>query len=258
MRLDHFLALTNIGTKKKVKALIYQGDIEINQRLCTTPAFEIDETQDIITCKGIVLHVCPRYYLLNKPQNCITAREEGKHTVFDCIDDDNKDLFAVGRLDKDTEGLLIITNDGQLNHKLMNPDYHIPKTYLFLCLGIITPTKITLLESGLDIGNNIMTKPAQFRLISSGLYSDLSVEIGVSKMKRIKTPPVHQTAFLGELVITEGKKHQVKRMMRAINCPIVYLKRTAIGGLAIPKDLSIGSAQSLSTSDLDSCFIYSK
>lgn len=235
MRLDHYLALASVGTKNKVREYIYDGKVNVNHSCCTLPSTIVDETKDYISYNGKQLFSKPIYYALNKPQNCLTAREANAFTVFDCLKDvDTAGLFAVGRLDKDTEGLIFLTNDGNFSNQLMAPDQHIHKTYQFLSLGELTSKKIALLESGINIGDSIITKPALVRIIKEGLYSNLSREIGQDKIKKIKKQPEGQLAVIGEIKISEGKKHQVKRMLRGVHCPIVYLKRTSIGSFHLP------------------------
>lgn len=251
MRLDHFLALASVGTKNTIREYIYNGFVSINGIICEVPATIVNPSIDKISYKGQLLTMKPVYYALNKPQNCMTARDPHTHTVFDCLqDEDAPGIFAVGRLDKDTEGLIFLTNDGDFSNKLMAPDHHIPKTYRFLSLGTLSPTKQLLLENGLDIGDSIITKPAMIQIIKKGLYSELSREIGLEKMKKIKRQPANQVAFLGEIIITEGKKHQVKRMLRCINCPIVYLERIAIGDYFLPNELETGDFIPLSADDV--------
>ncbi len=241
MRLDHFLALSQVGTKKKVREIIYNGEIILNGTTCMIPATSINPSIDCVTHKGVLLSMTPIYYVLHKPQNCLTVRDSQCHTVFDCLSEvDTPSLFAVGRLDKDTEGLLFLTNDGDFSNQLMSPHHHMPKTYTFLALGSLTSEDKQLLENGMDIGKSSITKPAQVRVIKEGLYKDLSSEIGLDKMKRIKKQPLDQPAFIGEIIICEGKKHQVKRMLRGVHCPIIYLKRIAIGGYHLPTTLALG------------------
>ncbi len=250
MRLDHFLALANVGTKDKVRGIIYDGEITLNGQICAIPSTAIKPNIDCIEYKGETLSMRPVYYALHKPQGCLTAREPNAITVFDCLSDvDTDGLFAVGRLDKDTEGLIFLTNDGNFSNALMAPENHINKTYQFLSLNELTPEKIRQLETGMDIGDDIVTKPACVRIIKSGLYKDLSQEIGAMKMKKIKKQPDMQTAFIGEIIISEGKKHQVKRMLRGVHCPIIYLKRIAIGDYALP-NIPSGEYLSLSKHDL--------
>ncbi len=251
MRLDHFLALSQVGTKKKVREIIYNGEITLNGTTCMVPATTIDPSIDCVTHKDISLSMNPVYYVLHKPQNCLTVRDAQCHTVFDCLSEvDTPGLFAVGRLDKDTEGLLFLTNDGDFSNQLMSPHYHMPKTYTFLALGTLTSENKQLLENGMDIGSTSMTKPAQVRVIKEGLYVDLSSEIGSNKMKRIKKQPLDQPAFIGEIIISEGKKHQVKRMLRGVHCPIIYLKRVAIGGYHLPASLALGDYMEIGKDEL--------
>ncbi len=241
MRLDQFLSLASIGTRKKVREYIYEGKVTLNGVPCLIPATTINEDLDSICYENQIVKACPVYYVLNKPQNCITSRENDNYTVFDClINVDTNGLFAVGRLDKDTEGLLFLTNDGEFNHILMNPEHHIEKRYFFLSLGSLSMEEIEELENGTDIGFSNKTKPARIHVIKTGLYSDLSKEIGISKMKDINKQADDKVAFLGEITITEGKKHQVKRMLQKMGCPVIYLNRTAIGRYELPKDLETG------------------
>ncbi len=257
MRLDQFLSQASIGTRKKVKEYIYEGKVTLNGVPCLIPATIIREDIDIICYQNQIVKRCPVYYILNKPQNCITARDIYNYTVFDCLQSvDTKGLFAVGRLDKDTEGLLFLTNDGEFSHTLMNPDHHIEKTYFFLCLGNLSGEEIEELETGTDIGFNSITKPARIHVIKTGLYKDLSQEIGKEKMKDIKKQPDNQIAFLGEITIIEGKKHQVKRMLRKMGCPVIYLKRTAIGTCEIPINLPVGHYMEMSKESIMSLFGY--
>ena len=241
MRLDHYLALSSIGTKKKVREYIYAGQVTINSALCNIPATEVQDT-DIVCYQGTIISPAPVYYLLHKPQGCITARSTDEPTIFDCFSNiDTTGLFAVGRLDKDTEGLLIVTNDGLLSNQLMAPANHVPKTYFFMSLGILKEEQIQELELGVDIGYHALTTPAQVTLLETGSYMKLANIIGIDKVRQTKKRPTDQQATLGLITIVEGKKHQVKRMLRHVGCPIVYLKRISIGSIVLPKDLPAGS-----------------
>ncbi len=241
MRLDHYLALSSIGTKKKVREYIYAGAVHVNATICTIPATEI-QANDTVQYLNTVITPSPVYYLLHKPQGCITARSMEEPTIYDCFSNvDTTGLFAVGRLDKDTEGLLIVTNDGVLSNSLMAPANHVPKTYLFLSLGTLNTSQVHTLESGVDIGYDSLTSPAQITLLETDLYTNLSKQIGVEKMKKIKKQPTDQQAVLGLITIVEGKKHQVKRMLRHVGCPVIYLKRISIGSIVLPDTLPVGS-----------------
>ena len=195
-----------------------------------------------------------RYYMFNKPGGCITAcRDARQKTVMDYFDVANKDtLFPIGRLDKDTEGLLIITDDGMLFHDLMMPERKVNKTYFFWAKGNITDEKIAELESGAAIfpDKSELTAPATFKLIERKCLTNikhlLSEDEAKLTRKKGETP-----VFSGLLTITEGKKHQVKRMLKYAGCKIVYLKRIAIGELMLDESLPVGNFRELTSEEID-------
>lgn len=195
-----------------------------------------------------------RYYMFNKPGGCITAcRDARQKTVMDYFDVANKDtLFPIGRLDKDTEGLLLITDDGMLFHDLMMPERKVNKTYFFWAKGNITDEKIAELESGAAIypDKSELTAPATFKLIERKCLIDikhlLSEDEAKLTRKKGETP-----VFSGLLTITEGKKHQVKRMLKYAGCKIVYLKRVAIGKLFLDENLAPGEYRPLIEAEVD-------
>ena len=193
------------------------------------------------------------YYLFNKPKGCITARRDARHkTVMDYFPEEKRDvLFPIGRLDKDTEGLLIVTDDGPLFYDLMLPEHKISKTYFFWAKGVISDEKISELESGAAIypDKTILTAPAKFSLLEIKTLSEikgfLSEEEEKLTRKKGETP-----VFSGLLTITEGKKHQVKRMLKYAGCKIVYLKRGAIGSLTLDERLSVGEYRPLTENEI--------
>ncbi|MGL5646382.1 MAG: pseudouridine synthase, partial [Clostridium sp.] len=151
MRLDKFLAMAGVGKRKEVREYIKAGDVKVNNEIINIPAIEIDEEKDIILYKGKRVEKAEnKYYILNKPKGYITAKSDDKDkTVFELFkEEERKGLFHVGRLDKDTEGLLLFTNDGEFEHEIMHPNKEIKKTYLLLSLGKIDEEKIKLLEKG--------------------------------------------------------------------------------------------------------------
>ena len=193
------------------------------------------------------------YYMFSKPGGCITARRDPRHkTVMDYFPDAKKDtLFPIGRLDKDTEGLLIVTDDGMLFHDLMLPEKKVSKTYFFWAKGEISEEKISELESGAAIypDKSLLTAPATLRILERKTLFDvkhLLSEEDVKLTRKKGALPV----FSGLLTITEGKKHQVKRMLKFAGCPILYLKRVAIGGLKLDESLSVGSYRELTSEEL--------
>jgi len=191
------------------------------------------------------------YYMFNKPQNCVTARSDAVHkTVMDYFPAElSKQLHPVGRLDKDTCGLLIITNDGDLDFKIMQPNKHISKTYFFYAIGSIDAENVERLENGIDMGN-FTTKRAVFRLLKKYRIRELSEFIPIDKREKyLKNPD--GTAFSGTLTICEGKKHEVKRMLKAVGCRIFYLRRDSIGSLSLDDSLKEGEYRLLTDSEIN-------
>ena len=226
MRLDKFLCELNIGTRSQVKAYLKQGLVTVNGSVVKKPEEKVDETSDTVTFKGKALKYQPFvYYMLNKPNGVVSATQDNTcKTVLDLIESDRKkDLFPVGRLDKDTEGLLLITNDGELAHNMLSPKKHVDKTYLVRLKSPIIDEDIANLETGVDIGDETLTMPAKVRKI-------YDTEI--------------------ELTIKEGRYHQVKRMLVAVGNEVVYLKRLSMGPLTLPADLEKGTYRSLSLEEL--------
>ncbi len=243
MRLDKYLALAQIGTRKKVREYIYQGNVKVNGQVILLPAEEIDEEIDIVSyLEKEIIDIKSVCYMFNKPQGCVTAKSDATHkTIFDYFTDvDTTGLFAVGRLDRDTEGLILVTNDGELNHQLMNPDHHVEKTYYFWVFGGIDEVKMEAIRQGIDIGESELTKPAKIEIVTTGSYTELKDEMEREGCRVIKHNLYTQEVTAGYLTISEGKKHQVKRMMRSIGCYVVYLKRISIGNLKLDISLKKG------------------
>ncbi len=249
MRLDKYLSLAQIGTRKKVRQYIYDGQVQVNGRTICVPAEEINEQTDDVTYQGKEIKniesVC---YMFYKPAGCITAKSDVLHkTIFDFFSDvDTEGLFAVGRLDKDTEGLLLVTNDGQLSHRLMDPEHHVEKTYFFWVFGAIDKEAIRAIEQGVDIGEEELTRPAKIEIVTTGLYTELKEKMQQDGCQVVKCNLHRQEVTAGYLTISEGKKHQVKRMMRSIGCFVVYLKRVAIGNLKLDEELKTGQYRKIS------------
>lgn len=250
VRLDKFLAQGAIGTRKEVRNYIKKSLVKVNGRIETEESKEIDEKRDEIFYIGEkVKYREKKYYMFNKPAGSVTAtRDKDFKTVFDYFSTvDTKGLFHVGRLDKDTEGLLLITNDGDFEHEIMHPSKKINKTYFFWALGTLTEEKKNILENGLDIGQkeSVITAPAKLRVEEVGFYNDLKNNIPVEELKNLKSSKFKQPVFSGYLTISEGKKHQVKRMLKAIDCYVIYLKRIAIGEVSLDENLLKGEFRKL-------------
>lgn len=190
------------------------------------------------------------YYMFNKPQGCVTARSDAVHkTVMDCFPPELAEkLHPVGRLDKDTCGLLILTDDGDLDFKIMQPDRHISKTYFFYAVGTMTDEKISLLENGIPMAG-FTTKEALFSFGRKYRISELEGFMPAHRRERYMKNP-NGAAFSASITICEGKKHQVKRMLEAVGCRIFYLRRDKIGALPLDSSLRQGEYRQLTEDEV--------
>ncbi|MDT2768926.1 pseudouridine synthase [Globicatella sulfidifaciens] len=227
MRLDKLLAHTGYGTRKEVKQIITNGWVDINGQTVKKVGFQVDIENDVVTVDGqVVQYQKYHYYIMNKPEGIISATEDHYHeTVIDWLGPDyaHLDLFPVGRLDIDTTGLLVLTNNGQLAHQLLSPKREVPKRYFAVVNGIVEEKDIDKFAKGLDLGD-FVTQPSQLTILN------------VDEAK-------NQSRI--EVVIHEGKFHQVKRMCEKINCEVIQLQRLSMGPLILPDDLPIGEFRPL-------------
>ena len=194
------------------------------------------------------------YYMMNKPQGCITARKDAlQRTVMEYFPEELADvLFPVGRLDKDTEGLLLFTNDGQFDQKLMHPKHHAPKKYYLFATGELGSEAIDRIESGqLLTGEDKPTKGAAMTITERGKYEDFEKRFTPKKRFRDNEFNRNRPVFAATLEIYEGKKHQVKRMMLAEGCRVIYLKRFEIGGVKLDESLKPGEYRKLTEAEYD-------
>ena len=234
IRLDKYLADMSIGTRQEVKKYIRQGRVKINEDVIRKPEYKIREDKDKVAFDGApVAYETFEYYMLNKPAGVISATEDKKDkTVLDLIKEKKrKDLFPVGRLDKDTEGLLLITNDGALAHRLLSPKKHVDKCYYAKIRGGVTEDDVCVFKERINIGTQEepeWTMPAELKILEKGTVS------------RIR------------LTIREGKFHQVKRMFLAVGKEVVYLKRERMGALVLDETLAPGEYRKLTDSELKS------
>ncbi len=226
MRLDKLLCECGYGTRSEVKKKLKDRTVTVNDKIITDGAFKADFENDIIKVNNkIVQYEEYVYYVLNKPQGVVSATRDNLHkTVVDLIENEtHDDIFPVGRLDIDTEGLLIITNDGQFSHKLMSPKKKVDKVYYAIVDGMVTDKEIEAFSKGLDIDEEFKALPASLTVIESGDTSRVLVKIH------------------------EGKFHQVKRMFQAVGMKVLYLERVSIGNLKFvyhseeTKDLYMGT-----------------
>lgn len=229
IRLDKYLADMGQGTRSEVKKQIRKGLVSVNGEIVKDPDYKVSFEKDQIVLNGAELQYEKyEYYMLNKPAGTVSAREDQKEkTVLDLIQGKKrKDLFPVGRLDKDTEGLLLITNDGVLAHELLSPKKHVDKTYFVKLLKPLEAEEKRRLEEGVDIGDEKMTLPA---------------EITFSKKDR--------TEVL--ITIREGRFHQIKRMFHAADNEVVYLKRLSMGTLKLDQKLALGEYRPLTEEEIE-------
>lgn len=230
IRLDKFLADMRYGTRSEAKREIARGNVKINGVPVRKPETKIDTEKDEVAYKDQpAVYEKYEYYMLNKPAGVISATTDKKEkTVLDLIEEkQRKDLFPVGRLDRDTEGLLLITNDGELAHRLLSPKKHVDKIYYVRVQGSLSEEDIRRLAEGIDIGDEKPTLPAQLVILKSGQTSE------------------------AEITIQEGKFHQVKRMFHALGKEVVYLKRLRMGTLVLDENLKPGEYRKLTKEERD-------
>lgn len=256
MRLDRFLAQASVGSKKSVRLYVMEGKVTVNHQKVDNPAFSIDEKSDSIRFLGdVVVYPGKFYYMFHKPEGCITATKDStSKTVMDYFQAEcNKGLFPVGRLDKDTEGLLLMTNDGEFAHNLMFPEKQIEKTYFFWAFGILDDTARAKLLSGVIIGEGEpQAKAIEVEVVEEGLYHALKERRYMSSLKEIRIDATSQKVVAGYITITEGRKHQVKRMLKAVGCYVAYLKRVSIGGIQMDETLQKGQYRELTMDEIRS------
>lgn len=231
MRLDKFLAESGLGTRSEVKKIIKKGQIKVDGVLVKDVGLAVDETVALVTYFDEPLHYQKYfYYLLHKPAGVVTATKDRQKTVMDLLDDSilRADLFPVGRLDKDTEGLLLITNDGPLAHDLLSPKKHVEKEYFAKIAGVVTAADVKKFAEGFTIDGDERVLPSQLTILSTDKNSATS-EIS--------------------LVIHEGKYHQVKRMFEAGDMKVTYLKRMRMGRLTLG-DLPLGKSRPLTDTEI--------
>lgn len=231
IRLDKLLAEEGFGTRSEVRGIIKCGTVTVGGMIIKDCGYKVRPTADtVLVGKTPVLHEASVYYMLNKPQGYVSATKDNlNETVFALLRDKGivtKQLFPVGRLDKDTEGLLLLTNDGALTHELLSPRKHVKKTYLAVLDGALKPDDIHALESGIEIGDEKPCLPAIVK----------------------KSDQIDTDAY--EITIMEGRYHQVKRMFAKRGRDVLYLKRLSMGGLQLDEMLQPGEFRRLTAEEL--------
>ncbi|WP_373893112.1 pseudouridine synthase [Virgibacillus natechei] len=230
MRLDKLLANTGHGSRKDVKSLLKKKRVTVNDTIVKDSSFHVDPDQDIIKVGDNTIHYQKYIYLMmNKPKGVISATEDTKDkTVIDLLTTDLQRFkpFPVGRLDKDTEGLLLITNDGELAHQLTSPKKDVGKTYVARIQGEVASEDIEKFADGVLLEDGYKAKPAKLSIRRRGAVSEV------------------------EVTVTEGKYHQVKRMFEAVDKTVIYLKRISMGGLVLDETLKLGTYRELTENEL--------
>ncbi|MFC4409740.1 pseudouridine synthase [Chungangia koreensis] len=231
MRLDKFLSNMGFGSRKEVKQLMKSGAVTVNGIPVKDSSSHVQEGTDRVSVLGEeVEYIKYIYLMMNKPQGVISATEDVQdQTVIDLLDPLHRHFepFPVGRLDKDTEGLLLLTNDGKLSHNLLSPKKHVPKTYFAVIEGIVTEEDINKFREGVILEDGYETKPAVLNILESGPQSEI------------------------QLTITEGKFHQVKRMFEAVGKRVTYLKRLSMGNLKLDPKLALGEYRELTDEEIE-------
>ncbi|WP_409991413.1 16S rRNA pseudouridine(516) synthase [Paranoxybacillus vitaminiphilus] len=218
------------GTRKEVKKLLKSGVVKVDDVIVKDPKMQVNPDEQVVTVWGEEVQYKEFIYLMmNKPPGVISATEDVvQETVIDLLEEEDKIFapFPVGRLDKDTEGLLLLTTDGQLAHQLLSPKKHVPKTYFAVIDGEVTEADVAAFRQGIVLDDGYKTKPAELVILKSGIRSDV------------------------EVTITEGKFHQVKRMFQAVGKRVVYLKRIQMGPLSLDESLALGEYRELTDEEV--------
>lgn len=238
IRLDKFLAEMGYGTRSQVKKELARGTVTLNGQVIRKPETKVDTEKDrVCWMDEPAVYAEYEYFMLNKPAGVVSATEDKREkTVIDLLSRDGSeqgmraarrgDLFPVGRLDKDTEGLLLITNDGELAHRLLSPRKHVDKVYYARIRGRVTDEDREAFARGLDIGDDRPALPAELEILDAGETSEIRV------------------------TLREGRFHQIKRMFRAVGKEVVYLKRLSMGSLALDENLAPGEYRRLTEEEV--------
>ena len=231
MRLDKFISTTTTLSRAEAKKVIKKG-ILINDKLIKTPDYKIDEFKDQVIVNGNrLVYQKYVYIMMNKPKDTVSATEDAiERTVVDILRDEDRiyKVFPVGRLDKDTEGLMLLTNDGELAHKLISPKKDVEKKYYVEVSGELKDEHLEIVKEGVTLEDGYRCKPARLEI--------LDTSEGNSK---------------ANIFITEGKFHQVKRMMKSLGTTVTYLKRLSIGNLKLDENLKLGEYRYLTDDELN-------
>lgn len=230
MRLDKYLADMGAGTRSELKKEIKAGQVTVDGNTIRDPGYKVSDSS-VVELRGTRIEYEKFvYYMMNKPAGVISASEDPREkTVIDLIDErKRRDLFPAGRLDRDTEGLLLITNDGALAHRMLSPKHHVDKTYFARVAGDVTEEHAEIFREGMTLPDGLECMPAELKVLGRG-----SGETDIF------------------ITIREGKFHQIKRMFSSIGCEVVYLKRLTMGPLTLDEELEPGEYRRLSYEEMD-------
>lgn len=261
VRLDKYLADMGVGTRSEVKNLIRKGRVTLNGEVVKKPEAKITLGIDGVAVDGSpIAYVSYEYYMLNKPAGVISASNDPKaETVIDLLEEAvRKDLFPVGRLDKDTEGLLLITNDGDLAHKLLSPKKHVDKVYFARVLGVVSEEDVKLFAQGLQVDDEFSAMPARLTIKGTtkfhieSIVDKIATEEEYLMEKGLLDLDENNNVLVSEIELTirEGKFHQVKRMFEAVGKRVIYLKRLSMGSLKLDESLALGEYRALTEFEL--------
>ncbi|WP_152657219.1 pseudouridine synthase [Oceanobacillus sp. CFH 90083] len=237
MRLDKLLANMGVGSRKEVKQLLKAKKVTLNEKIVKDGSVQVNPDKDSICVEGEpVIYQKFIYLMLHKPSGVVSATVDTKDkTVIDLLSEQERHFqpFPVGRLDKDTEGLLLITNDGELAHRLTSPNKNVSKMYRAKVKGELPANVIQQFAAGVKLEDGYVTKSAKLDILSA------NEEQGSSEV---------------QIEITEGKFHQIKRMFAAVDCKVTYLKRYRMGTLTLDSQLPPGAYRPLTEQEMDDCF----
>lgn len=231
MRLDKILGHVGYGSRKEVQKLIKGKKVTVDGKCVVKCEANVNpETSEISVGGEVIDYKAFYYFLMHKPAGYVSATEDPRdETVIDLLSpmDRNKELFPVGRLDKDTEGLLVLTNDGKMAHDLLSPKKHVDKVYYAKVMGEMVEEDIHTFAQGMTLKDGTTYKPGKLEILSSGEYSEILV------------------------TISEGKFHQVKKMVQYVGKEVIYLKRVQMGELILPEDIELGAYRPLEPEELE-------
>lgn len=251
MRLDKFLSDMNMGTRTELKRDIRKGAVQVNGEKITDPGFMVNENDEIIFAGEPVPYFRYEYYMLNKPAGVITATEDRyQKTVLDFFGERRrKDLSPVGRLDKDTVGLLLVTNDGGFHHRLLSPKKHIDKEYYARIDGRVDEADKEKFEKGIYVDEIFTALPAKIMIDG---YRENALESDFMDLANSRAPKSALENGVSEIrvVVQEGKFHQIKRMFHALGKEVIYLKRIRIGSIVLDPTLEEGTYRRLTAGEV--------